>query len=60
MKWIQLPLLARGPAGLPCRCGAKPHQHTELGRLISRRPACDLDVRGARDAAETEWLEALG
>lgn len=33
-----LDLLTRRPV---CVCGAKPHEHTDLGRTLRRPPACD-------------------
>lgn len=37
-----------------CTCGAKPHEHTDLGRLLRRPPACDRTVA---DASTPDPLE---
>ncbi len=55
MTALQLSLLDLFPrywTGRPvCAvCGTPPHHHTEIGRLCSRIPVCDLPVAEARAA----------
>lgn len=40
-----LDLLARRRV---CPCGAKPHEHTEIGRQVRRPPACHRTIAEAR------------
>ena len=40
-----LDLLARRRV---CPCGAKPHEHTEIGRSIRRPPACNRTILEAK------------
>lgn len=48
MKGEQLDLLGLLTRLGACEaCGAKPHEHTEIGRMLRRPPACDLSTAEA-------------